>query len=181
MTLLVSRGFRWRRSGDGGSFGEDRNTSKSARLSDTNRRICKRTWTQGPPAANNTRRRDNAKSPMGGNPSGSGTHAGRSADKAFQMTETSDLDAALQLPPTGDASAAPGHIWKWAKRQAIVRMDLSWGARECWRILEGFPEGKCYPSHYTIRRNASQERQRHPTISDGAETLRLHRHYSTVR
>jgi hypothetical protein len=29
-------------------------------------------------------------------------------------------------------------------------MDLSWGARECWRILEAFPPGKCYPSHYYI-------------------------------
>jgi hypothetical protein len=38
----------------------------------------------------------------------------------------------------------------WAKRQAIGKMDLSFGARECWRILEGFPTGRCYPSHYFI-------------------------------
>jgi DNA-binding IclR family transcriptional regulator len=29
-------------------------------------------------------------------------------------------------------------------------MDLSLGARECWRMLEAFPPGKCYPSHYHI-------------------------------
>ncbi|MEQ1949646.1 MAG: hypothetical protein ABL995_20815 [Bryobacteraceae bacterium] len=41
-------------------------------------------------------------------------------------------------------------VWKWAKRQAIGQMDLSFGARECWRILDGFPPGKCYPSHWFI-------------------------------
>jgi hypothetical protein len=40
--------------------------------------------------------------------------------------------------------------WTWAKRQAIGRMDLSLGARECWRILAGFPTGRCHPTHYFI-------------------------------
>jgi DNA-binding transcriptional MocR family regulator len=29
-------------------------------------------------------------------------------------------------------------------------MNLSFGAKECWRILERFPSGSCYPSHYYI-------------------------------
>jgi DNA-binding transcriptional MocR family regulator len=29
-------------------------------------------------------------------------------------------------------------------------MDLSFGARECWRILDAFPEGHAYPSHYYL-------------------------------
>ena len=37
-----------------------------------------------------------------------------------------------------------------AKRQAIGKMDLSFGARECWRLLEGFPRGSCFPSHFYI-------------------------------
>lgn len=41
-------------------------------------------------------------------------------------------------------------VWKWAKRQAIGRMDVSLGARECWRILDSFPAGRCYPTHYYI-------------------------------
>jgi hypothetical protein len=41
-------------------------------------------------------------------------------------------------------------LWTWAKRQAIGKMDLSFGARECWRIIEGFPKGRCYPTHYWI-------------------------------
>jgi DNA-binding IclR family transcriptional regulator len=41
-------------------------------------------------------------------------------------------------------------VWKWAKRQAISQMDLSFGARECWRVLDGFPPGQCYPSHWYI-------------------------------
>jgi hypothetical protein len=41
-------------------------------------------------------------------------------------------------------------IWRWAKQKAIGRMDLSFGAKECWRILAGFPEGSCFPSHYHI-------------------------------
>jgi len=42
-------------------------------------------------------------------------------------------------------------------------MDLSFGARDCWRILAGFPEGRCYPSHYyiaeTMRRSKSAVRR----------------------
>ncbi len=42
-------------------------------------------------------------------------------------------------------------------------MDLSLGARECWRILDGFPTGRCYPSHYfiaeTMLRSASAVRR----------------------
>jgi hypothetical protein len=41
-------------------------------------------------------------------------------------------------------------VWRWAKRQAIAQMDLSWGARECWRMLDAFPPGQCYPSHWYI-------------------------------
>lgn len=41
-------------------------------------------------------------------------------------------------------------VWTWAKGQAIGWMDLSLGARECWRNLYGFPAGKCYPSHCWI-------------------------------
>ena len=41
-------------------------------------------------------------------------------------------------------------IWTWCKRQAITRMDLSWGAKETWRILEAFPPDRCFPSHYYI-------------------------------
>jgi hypothetical protein len=54
-------------------------------------------------------------------------------------------------------------IWRWAKRQAIGQMDLSLGARECWRILEGFPPGSCFPSHYhiatTMRKSVSAVRR----------------------
>lgn len=41
-------------------------------------------------------------------------------------------------------------IWCWARRQAIVRMHLSLGAKECWRVLDGFPRSSCFPSHYYI-------------------------------
>ena len=54
-------------------------------------------------------------------------------------------------------------MWKWAKRQAIGRMHLSFAAKECWRILDGFPAGSCYPSHYfiaeTMRRSDSAVRR----------------------
>ena len=40
--------------------------------------------------------------------------------------------------------------WRWAKRRAIGRMDISFGARECWRVLDGFREDSCYPSHWYI-------------------------------
>jgi len=41
-------------------------------------------------------------------------------------------------------------LWVWAKRQAISKMDLSWGAKEAWRILEAFPANHCFPSHWYI-------------------------------
>jgi len=49
-------------------------------------------------------------------------------------------------------------LWIWAKRQAIGKMDLSFGARECWRILEGFPTGKCYPTHWWIAENLNKSK-----------------------
>jgi response regulator of citrate/malate metabolism len=36
--------------------------------------------------------------------------------------------------------------WTWAKRQAIVQMELSFGAKEIWRIIESFES--CYSSHW---------------------------------
>jgi hypothetical protein len=41
-------------------------------------------------------------------------------------------------------------VWIWARRQAIAQMDISFGARECWRILESLPMGNCHPSHWWI-------------------------------
>jgi hypothetical protein len=41
-------------------------------------------------------------------------------------------------------------IWKWAKGNAIGSMDVSLGARECWRLLYSFPVDRCYPSHFWI-------------------------------
>ncbi len=73
-----------------------------------------------------------------------------SRDMAAEPARLSDIDAPhLDTPPTVCASTMD-NIWCWAKRMAIVQMDLSFGARECWRILEAFPPGNCYPSHYYI-------------------------------
>jgi hypothetical protein len=49
-------------------------------------------------------------------------------------------------------------VWRWAKRQAIVYMDLSFGAKECWRILDGFPLGSSFPSHYFIAETLGKSR-----------------------
>jgi hypothetical protein len=68
----------------------------------------------------------------------------------------------LKEEKTPDAKNAE-EIWRWAKRQAIVRMDLSFGARECWRILEAFSPDSCFPSHWyiaeTLRRSSSAVRR----------------------
>lgn len=62
-------------------------------------------------------------------------------------------------------------IWRWAKRQAIGQMDLSFGAKECWRILDGFPSGSCYPSHYyiaeTMRKSVSAVRRYLRELKEG--------------
>jgi hypothetical protein len=60
------------------------------------------------------------------------------------------MTGALEPEDDGTAPQIIADIWRWAKRQAIGQMDLSWGARECWRILEAFPPGQCYPSHWYI-------------------------------
>src|SRR5712664_3206185 len=76
------------------------------------------------------------------------------------LTETAVIAATQEA---SEFKADPHDIWTWAKRQAIVRMELSFGARECWRILDGFPEGKCYPSHFyiaeTLRKSNSAVRR----------------------
>lgn len=51
--------------------------------------------------------------------------------------------------PETDADRATS-ISKWAKRQAIGQMHLSWGAREVGRILDAFREGQCFPSHWWV-------------------------------
>ena|ERR1035441_3188873 len=53
-----------------------------------------------------------------------------------------------QVKKDPDATAFAADLWTWAKRKAIGQMDISLGARECWRILEAFPSGSCFPSHY---------------------------------
>src|SRR5436305_9574402 len=62
------------------------------------------------------------------------------------------MNSVEQVPAANDpeAQGKAEDIWRWCKRQAIGQMDLSFGARECWRIIEGFPPGRCYPSHYFI-------------------------------
>ena len=37
--------------------------------------------------------------------------------------------------------------WLWALRRAIGQMDISFGAKETWRILEGYNRDDCWPSH----------------------------------
>jgi len=75
-------------------------------------------------------------------------------------------------------------IWTWARRQAIGQMDLSFGARECWRILEGYPPGQSYPSHWYIAEKLRKSRsavRRYLRELDAGGYVRITAQFDEVR
>lgn len=90
------------------------------------------------------------------------------------------VDRKLAADAVAPAEDITEDVWKWAVRKAIIRVDLSWGARECWRLIADFPPGKCFVSHnwlaLTLNKSKSAVQRYLRELRDGGYIKIQHRY-----